>query len=109
MEASHVIEALGALAQDTRLAAFRLLVRAGPEGLPAGQMAEALGVAASNLTFHLHHLQNAGLIGVERRGRSMIYRADYGHMQQVLGFLTAHCCAGSEQCAPVPDLAAAGD
>ena len=94
MEANDVIQSLGALAQDTRLAAFRLLVRAGPEGLAAGRLAAALNVAPSNLSFHLSHLQHAGLVAVERQGRSMIYRADYERMSQVLGFLTAHCCTG---------------
>lgn len=100
MEAKDVIQSLGALAQDTRLAAYRLLVRAGPQGLAAGRLAELLAVAPSNLSFHLSHLQHAGLVAVERQGRSMIYRADFERMSRLLGFLTAHCCAGVNDLTP---------
>ena len=78
---------------------FRLLVQAGPEGLAAGAIAEALGVPASSLSFHLAQLTNAGLIAQRRDGRSLIYSADYGAMNALLGFLMENCCGGAV-CAP---------
>jgi DNA-binding transcriptional ArsR family regulator len=100
MESEIVIRALGALAQEHRLALFRLLVQAGPEGLAAGAIAEALGVPASSLSFHLAQLTNAGLIAQRRDGRSLIYSADYGAMNSLVGFLMENCCGGAA-CAPV--------
>lgn len=101
MESSDVVAALGALAQDTRLAAFRALVEAGPAGLPAGQLAERLGVAAPTLSFHLATLTQAGLATSTREGRSIVYAADYAAMNALLGFLTENCCAGPKAgCAP---------
>ncbi len=101
METTQAVAALAALAQDHRLAVFRLLVQAGPEGLPAGQVAEALGLAPNTLTFHFDRLRVAGLVTVRREGRSMIYAAQYEAMNALLGFLTDNCCAGApEQCAP---------
>lgn len=100
MESEIVIRALGALAQEHRLALFRLLVQAGPEGLAAGAIAEALGVPASSLSFHLAQLANAGLIAQRREGRSLIYSADYGAMTALVGFLTENCCEGGAVCAP---------
>jgi ArsR family transcriptional regulator len=100
MDQSETIEALGALAQETRLDVFRLLVRAGPTGLAAGAVGEALDVAAPTLSFHLKELKRAGLVGVERVGRSQIYRADYTAMSNLLTFLTDQCCEGVAACAP---------
>ena len=93
--------ALAALAQDNRLDVFRLLVQAGPQGMPAGQVAEALGLAPNTLTFHFDRLRSAGLVTVRRDGRSMIYTAQYEAMNALLGFLTDNCCQGAaEKCAP---------
>ena len=99
MESETVVRALGALAQEHRLALFRLLVQAGPDGLAAGAIAEALGVPASSLSFHLAQLTNAGLIAQRRDWRSLIYSADYGAMTALLGFLMENCCGGAV-CAP---------
>ena len=101
MERSEAVAALAALAQDNRLDVFRLLVQAGPEGMPAGQVAEALGLAPNTLTFHFDRLRGAGLVRVRREGRSMIYAAQYEAMNGLLGFLTENCCQGAaEKCAP---------
>lgn len=99
MNSTDAIAALGSLAQEHRLAIFRLLVQAGPEGMAAGAIAEALGVPNSSLSFHLAHLHRAGLIGQQRQSRSLIYSADYEAMNALVGFLTENCCAGSA-CAP---------
>src|SRR6202161_1780709 len=102
METSDAVAALAALAQDNRLDIFRLLVQAGPEGLAAGRVAEALELAPNTLTFHFDRLRVAGLVTVRRDGRSMIYAARYETMNGLLAFLTAHCCQGApEKCAPV--------
>lgn len=95
MEAASVIGALGALAQEHRLAAFRQLVQAGDKGMAAGSIAEALGIANSSLSFHLAQLRNAGLILQERQHRSLIYRANYPAMSAVLAYLTENCCEGA--------------
>ncbi|MEK7916383.1 metalloregulator ArsR/SmtB family transcription factor [Burkholderia contaminans] len=95
METNSVVRALGALAQESRLAVFRLLVEAGPEGLPAGQIAERLGIAPSSLSFHMKELTYANLVMVEQRGRFMIYSANYAAMNDLLGFLTENCCGGN--------------
>ncbi|MBJ7439626.1 MAG: helix-turn-helix transcriptional regulator [Sphingopyxis sp.] len=100
MESEPVIRALSALAQEHRLALFRLLVQAGPEGLAAGTIAEELGVPASSLSFHLAQLTGAGLIAQRRDGRSLIYTADYGAMNALVGFLMENCCGGGAVCAP---------
>jgi DNA-binding transcriptional ArsR family regulator len=101
MEKTDAVAALSALAQEHRLAVFRLLVQAGPEGLPAGQLAEALDLAPNTLTFHFDRLRLAGLVTVRRDGRSMIYAARFETMNALLGFLTENCCQGAaEQCAP---------
>ena len=103
MEKSDAVAALAALAQDNRLDVFRLLVQAGPEGMPAGEVAEALGLAPNTLTFHFDRLRGAGLVRVRREGRSMIYAAQYEAMNGLLGFLTENCCQGAaETCAPAP-------
>lgn len=93
------VAALSALAQDHRLAIFRLLVQAGPAGLPAGRIAEKLDMPASSLSFHLSHLKNGGMIRDEREGRSIIYRANFDAMNALMAFLLENCCAG-EACLP---------
>lgn len=83
---------LSALAHDTRLSIFKLLVKAGPEGMPAGEIARSLDVPAPTLSFHLSHLSNAGLVKAERRSRSIVYAASYADMSRLLTYLTAECC-----------------
>jgi ArsR family transcriptional regulator len=101
METSDAVSALNALAQEHRLAVFRLLVQAGPNGLPAGQVAEVLDLAPNTLTFHFDRLRGAGLVTVRRDGRSMIYAAQFDTMNALLAFLTENCCQGApEKCAP---------
>jgi DNA-binding transcriptional ArsR family regulator len=92
--ADAIIRALAALAQEHRLAAYRLLVQAGPDGLPAGALSDALGVPASSMSFHLAQLAHAGLVTQRRQSRSIIYAADYAAMRGVMGYLTENCCAG---------------
>jgi DNA-binding transcriptional ArsR family regulator len=94
MERENLIAALGALAQDNRLDVFRLLVQAGPEGLPAGQVAAALGIPPNTLTFHFDRLRHAGLVDVRREGRSMIYTARFDTMNALVAYLTENCCKG---------------
>ena len=94
MELNDAIGALGALAQETRLMAFRLLVRAGPAGVPAGQIARALDIPAATMSFHLAHLARAGLISPRRDGRSIIYAADFAGMRGLIDYLSEDCCAG---------------
>src|ERR1700674_400848 len=100
MDDKHAIAALGALAQETRLALFRLLVTAGPGGLPAGIIAERLGVQPSSLSFHLAQLVHAGLITQRRLSRQLIYSAEYGAMNELLASLTENCCGRGEVCLP---------
>lgn len=95
MNATSAVSALGALAQEHRLALFRLLVQAGEEGMPAGAIADALDVPNSSLSFHLAQLHKAGLVQQERRHRSIIYRADYAAMNALVGYLLENCCAGA--------------
>ena len=102
MEKTDVVAALAALAQDSRLDVFRLLVQAGPDGMPAGAVASALDLAPNTLTFHFDRLRVAGLVNVRRDGRSMIYAAQFEKMNALLSFLTQNCCGGA-QCAPVAD------
>jgi len=94
MEKIDAVTALAALAQEHRLEAFRLLVRAGPEGLAAGDVATSLDVAPNTLTFHFDRLRMAGLVTVRREGRSMIYAAKYETMNALLAYLTENCCSG---------------
>ncbi len=103
MKAKNVIDALGALAHEHRLAIFRLLVERGPAGLPAGRIAERIGLVPSSLTFHLQNLQRGGLITQHREGRQLIYSADFTAMTALVGYLTDNCCAESaaECCPPV--------
>lgn len=100
MDESGAVNALGALAQEHRLRLFRLLVRAGRGGMPAGAIAERLGVPNSSLSFHLTQLQRAGLIAVERQGRSLFYRADFAAMDRLVAFLMENCCADETCAAP---------
>ena len=100
MQASEAITALAALANEHRLTLFRLLVRAGGDGLPAGAIAAELGIPNSSLSFHLAHLNQAGLVKQERQGRSLIYSADYAAMNALVGYLMENCCAGAAGCGP---------
>lgn len=107
METGNAVVALEALAQGSRLGIFRLLVSAGPEGLPAGRIAEEMDLPNATLSFHLAQLKNAGLIKCERQGRSLIYRADFDAMSTLLGFLTENCCQGKvAQCIPLSGVCA---
>jgi len=96
------VESLSALAHETRLEVFRLLVQAGPDGLAAGAVGDVLDIPAPTLSFHLKELRQAGLVGSERVGRSQIYRADYPAMSDLLTYLTDECCAGLPDDAPRP-------
>src|SRR6266702_6423424 len=106
MKTTAIIAALSALANEHRLAIYRLLVERGPEGLPAGAIGERVGLLPSSLTFHLQNLQRAGLITQQRASRQLIYSADFDAMNGLVGYLTENCCAGNEQscatwCKPV--------
>jgi ArsR family transcriptional regulator len=106
MEKTDAVAALAALAQDNRLDVFRLLVQAGPQGMPAGAIAGALDLPPNTLTFHFDRLRMAGLVTVRREGRSMIYAAQYEQMNALLAFLTENCCGGAPctpaaECGPV--------
>lgn len=100
MNAATIVDALAALAQEHRLAVFRLLVQAGEDGMAAGAIADAMAMPNSSLSFHLAHLTRAGLIRQERRSRSLIYTADYAAMNGLVGYLMENCCGGAEQCVP---------
>ena len=100
MKNPDAVLALSAIAQEHRLAIYRLLVQAGPEGMPAGAIAETLELPPSSLSFHLAHLTRAGLIEQRRESRSLIYSADFERMNALVGFLTENCCGGAS-CAPV--------
>lgn len=93
--ADTVVRALGALAQEHRLAAFRLLVEAGPTGLAAGDIAARLGLPPSSMSFHLAQLSHAGLVSQRRQGRSIRYAADFAAMAGLMDYLTANCCGGA--------------
>ncbi|GGC61844.1 ArsR/SmtB family transcription factor [Undibacterium terreum] len=99
METKNAITALAALAQDSRLAVFRLLVQAGPEGLAASKIAEHLGLAPSSLSFHLKELSHADMVIANQQGRSIIYSANFTTMNSLLGYLTENCCGGNS-CGP---------
>lgn len=101
MEKQAVLAALSALAQETRLDIYRLLVQAGTGGVPAGHIADRLGLASATLAFHLKELKNAGLITCTRHGRSLIYAAVYPTMNALLGYLSENCCGRpSDACLP---------
>ena len=106
MKERDIVTALAALAQEVRLRVFRELVVAGPAGLTPGDLAQALGVSPSGLSFHLKELTPAGLVSQERDGRHLIYRAAFDRMNAVLGYLTAHCCQG-QPCLDLDEAAVA--
>lgn len=106
MELKDATLALAALGQSTRLSVFRLLVEAGPDGRMAGDIAEALSLPGATLSFHLKELAAVGLIQGEQRGRFICYRADFGTMNALIGFLMHNCCGGqADACLPAPALA----
>jgi DNA-binding transcriptional ArsR family regulator len=106
MEVKAAVNALSALAHETRLSVFRTLVQAGPQGVAAGELARGLGVVANTMSAHLNVLDHAGLVQSRRVGRSIIYSAAYDRMTEVLAFLVSDCCAGSpDVCAPLAALA----
>ncbi len=92
MKSADAVTSLAALAQESRLAIFRLLVKRGPDGFTPGQLSEKLPVAAATLSFHLKELQHAGLLNVRREGRFLYYSPNFSRMNDLLGFLTDHCC-----------------
>ncbi|MBI5937382.1 MAG: helix-turn-helix transcriptional regulator [Betaproteobacteria bacterium] len=102
MEFKQTVQRLAALAQENRLTVFRLLVQAGPDGLAAGRIAEALGLAPATLSFHLKELTHAGLVQARQEGRFIFYSADFAAMNDLIATLTENCCGG-EPCLPVCD------
>ncbi len=105
MNSKQAVDALAALAHESRLGVYRLLVEAGPEGLNAGTIASHLKMPPSSMTFHLQNLHRSGLVTQERRSREVIYAADFDAMNGLVGYLTENCCAGNAsacgvQCAP---------
>jgi len=103
MDTAQTVQALAALAHETRLALYRMLVERGPDGLPAGTIADRLNVPPSSLTFHVQHLHRAGLVTQRRVGRQLIYAADFAVMRGLVGYLTENCCgrgAAQECCVP---------
>ena len=99
MESTAAVRALGALAQDSRLAVFRLLVQAGPDGMAASDIAERVGIPANTLSFHLKTLSHADLVHARQEGRFIYYSTNYEQMNALLGFLTENCCGG-QSCVP---------
>lgn len=95
MKLDTAVTRLAALAQASRLSVFRLLVQKGPDGMPAGEIAERLGVASNTLSFHLKELSNAGLLKSRQQGRFVYYAPDFKAMNTLLEYLTDQCCAGS--------------
>ena len=102
MNTHQAVATLAALAHEHRLRIYRLLIQAGPEGLSAGTISSRLGLLPSSLTFHVQHLHRAGLVTQERRSRQLIYAADFGAMNGLVGFLTENCCSGSA-CKPAAE------
>jgi ArsR family transcriptional regulator len=101
MKSKDAIQSLSALAQESRLSVFRMLVRRGPEGYTPTQLGEKLNVSSPTLSFHLKELQRAGLVDVRRDGRFLYYRPNFTHMNRLIGFLTESCCALAEtECGP---------
>jgi ArsR family transcriptional regulator, arsenate/arsenite/antimonite-responsive transcriptional repressor len=107
MKKTEIVAALAALAQDSRLDIYRLLVQAGPDGLPAGQVGERLDLPSPTLSFHLAQLKHAGLVTHRRAGRSIIYAANYPAMNALLGYLTENCCGSDAAACGVPACAPA--
>ncbi|UDM53475.1 helix-turn-helix transcriptional regulator [Cupriavidus sp. MP-37] len=108
METNHALEALAALAHSIRLSVFRMLVQAGPAGLPAGRIAERMEMPASSLSFHLKELHRAGLLSSRQDGRSIVYTARFETMNALLGYLTDNCCGGNP-CSPVSPCSVASE
>ena len=106
MDAAGTVQALAALAHEHRLATYRLLVEAGPEGMSAGEIAERIGLVPSSLTFHVQSLQRAGLITQRRVSRQLFYSGDFRAMNQLVDYLTENCCGGAQSCAPACKSAA---
>lgn len=92
MDIQEAIIMFDALSQETRLSAFRLLVKAGPDGLPAGAMSDAIGIPHNTLSFHLNHLSNAGIVHSRKEGRSVIYSANFDVVRDLIGFMIKDCC-----------------
>jgi DNA-binding transcriptional ArsR family regulator len=109
MKTEEAVTALSALAQPSRLELFRLLVRRGPAGLPAGEIAERIGIPATTLSFHLGQLTRAGLLRARRHGRSIVYGADYARMGALVAFLSEHCCQESPCDVPMEEKEGHGD
>jgi ArsR family transcriptional regulator len=106
MKSTDAVKALAALAQESRLAVFRLLVKRGPDGFVPSVIAEKLGIAAPTLSFHLKELQNARLVSVRREGRFLFYSTRFDRMKSLVGFLSDECCSQADQpcdsdCRPV--------
>ncbi|MBK3842429.1 ArsR/SmtB family transcription factor [Paraburkholderia aspalathi] len=108
MDSNLVVRALGALAHESRLAIFRVLVVAGPAGMPAGEIAQQVGLSPSSLSFHLKDLSHAGLVTGNQQGRFIFYSANFDAMNGLVGFLTENCCAGAA-CAVVDAPQCCGD
>lgn len=106
MDNKTAVTLIASIAQESRLNLFRLLVQAGPEGLPAGSIAEKLGLPSSTLSFHLKELANAGLVQSRQAGRFIYYSADFAAMTALIGFLTENCCGGQaeECCSSIPSI-----
>lgn len=94
MDSKKAAAAFGSLSQETRLNVFRLLVKAGSDGLPAGKIGEALGIPHNTLSFHLSHMSSAGLTASRREGRSIIYAADFSFVRDLIAFMVENCCSG---------------
>ncbi|MEL7297241.1 MAG: helix-turn-helix transcriptional regulator [Pseudomonadota bacterium] len=107
MDIQQAVRVFDTLSQETRLRAFRLLVKAGPGGLPAGKISEALGTPHNTMSFHLNHLSNSGVVSSRREGRSIIYSANFALTQALLTFVAKDCC--SEAFTEVREDAATGD
>lgn len=110
MKSEDVVLALGALAQESRLAIYRLLVKRGPDGYSPTHLVDKVGIPAPTLSFHLKELQRAGLIGSRREGRFLYYSANFERMRGLIGFLTEKCCSLSDvecdsACVPIPAAA----
>jgi DNA-binding transcriptional ArsR family regulator len=103
MDNATAVSALSSLSHESRLAAFRQLVQAGPAGLAVGELRERVGLPPATLTAHLNVLRAAGLVTDQREGRVIRVRANYGQMNALLAFLTENCCAGETACAPAAD------
>lgn len=101
MNPAETVEALGALAHEHRLAVYRLLVEAGPDGMSAGDIADRIGLVPSSLTFHVQSLHRAGLITQRRLSRQLFYSADFATMNELVDYLTRNCCGGAQSCGAV--------